>query len=426
MVRLSCAILFLFLTAGDAKAQFLQFTSPGGPDSRPETTAERLEREIEDAPYRLGPVYIAPVVGLRDAAYVRNLFASGEETPSDVTATVTAGLRAYLHTGRKVTWIAQALPEYVWWNKREEDRRLNFSWGLEGIALFNRLTVDTAVSRVEHQRIVTPEIPELANTASDLARLDAELEATSTLFPFVTARWVRQEALIEERDDPRIEGLELLDREERVARAGLRWRPRTGWMIGLGAERSEVDFDRVLLDSSNEGTAPVLEVRIDRRRLYFNADLAARSLRAREGSRFVDYDGVTGSVSVSFLPRSRVEVWTYANRDLVFSLEPDYPYLEDERIGLSVGTGFGERLFTRVYVETGGNEYVAFSPLAPDRQDDLVAFGGSMHFTLTDALTLVLQATRIEFDSNLPENDRSYTAGGLTLSLRGNLAGRNL
>ncbi|HJX27583.1 MAG TPA: hypothetical protein VJ885_06690 [Thermoanaerobaculia bacterium] len=425
MVRLSCAILFLF--AGAAKAQFLQFTAPGGPDGRPETAEQRLEREIEEAPYRLGPAYIAPVVGFRDAAYVRNLFASEEEaTPSDVTVTFTAGLRAYLHTGRKVTWIAQAIPEYVWWNKREDDRRLNFSWGIGGVALFNRLTVDTAVSRAEHQRIVTPEIPELANTASDLARLDAELEATSTLFPFVTARWTRQEALVEEHDDPRIEGLELLDREERVARAGLRWRPRPGWMIGLGVERSEIDFDRVLLDSSNEGTSPVFEIQIDRRRFFLAADLAARSLKASEGSLFVDYDGVTGSVSVSVLPRYRVEVWTYANRDLVFSLSPDYPYLVDERIGLALVQRFGDRISTRVYGETGGNDYVAFSRATRDRRDDLVAFGGSAQFLLTNTLTLAIQATRIEFDSNLPENNRSYTAGGLTLSLRGNLAGRNL
>src|SRR4028118_1245641 len=81
MVRLSCAILFLF--AGAAKAQFLQFTAPGGPDGRPETAEQRLEREIEEAPYRLGPAYIAPVVGFRDAAYVRKhlLSGAGEHLP---------------------------------------------------------------------------------------------------------------------------------------------------------------------------------------------------------------------------------------------------------------------------------------------------------------------------------------------------------
>lgn len=425
MIRLSCAAI-LCLIASDAKAQFLQYTAPGGPDSRQESTKERLEREISEAPRRLGPVYIAPILGFRDAAYVRNFFASGDENRSDVTATVAAGLRAYLRTGRKMTWIAQVLPEYVWWNKREEARRLNLSYGFEGVALFNRLTIDVAASRAEQQRIVTPEIPELANSGTDLIRLDAELEASPTLFPFVSARWSRQEGLLDERDDPRTEQIELLDHDEQVARAGLRWLPRAGWMIGLGVERSETEFDRAALDSSNEGTAPVLEVRIDRRRFYFNADLAARSLEAREGSRFVGYDGVTGSVSVSFAPRSRSELWVYANRDLAYSLSPDYPYFEDERTGIAVGTGIGDRLFVRTFVEIGANDYTPFSPTASDRQEDLLAYGSSVRFSITPTLALAFQASRIEFDSNLQGGDRSYTSGGLTLTLNGNLVGRNL
>src|SRR6185436_16755606 len=87
----------LFLLAGSAKGQFLLFTPPGGPEGRPETTKERLEREISEAPHHLGPVRIAPLVGFRDVAYVRDLFADGTRTRSDVTATVGAGLRAYLH-----------------------------------------------------------------------------------------------------------------------------------------------------------------------------------------------------------------------------------------------------------------------------------------------------------------------------------------
>lgn len=425
MVRFSCAILFLFLITSDAQAQFLQYTAPGGPDGRPETVQERLERELSEAPYRLGPFYVAPLIGFRDVAYVRNLFASGDEPRSDLTATVGAGFRAYLRTGRKVTWIAQALPEYVWWKDRDS-RRLNVSGGVETLLLFNRLTIDVAASRVEQQRIVTPEVPDLVNTGSDLARLDAELEAASTLFPFVTARWGRQENLDDEQDDPLIEGLERLNREERVVRTGLRWRPRTGWLIGAGVERSEVEFDRTALDRSNEGTAPVLEVQIERRRFFFRTDLAARSLEGVEGSRFVDYDGVTGAVAVNLTPRPRLQFWLYGNRELLYSLSPSYPYLEDERAGFAVGTGFGRRLFLRTYVETGSNDFVAFSGGGPDRQDDLVAYGSSLRYSFTPTMALIAQVSRLEIDSNLPGADRSYTSGGLSFSLRGNLAGRNL
>ena len=35
--------------------------------------------------------------------------------PDDVTATAGAGFRAYLRNGPKATWTAQVLPEYVWW-----------------------------------------------------------------------------------------------------------------------------------------------------------------------------------------------------------------------------------------------------------------------------------------------------------------------
>ncbi|HYQ83656.1 MAG TPA: hypothetical protein VEP28_06585, partial [Rubrobacter sp.] len=182
----------------------------------------------------------------------------------------------------------------------------------------------------------------------------------------------------------------------------------------------------VALDSSNEGTSPVLEMRIDRRRFYFSADLAASSLQARGGSRFVDYDGLTGGVQVSFAPRSRLETWLYANRDLLYSLSPDYPYFEDERIGLAVATWFGERLFVRFYTETGANDYVPFSPTASDRREDLLAYGALMRFAFTPTLGLAFQASRIDYDSSSPGGDRSFTSGGLTLTLRGNLVGRNL
>ena len=413
--------------AGSAKGQFLQFTAPGGPDERPETTEERLEREIREARFHLGPVRIAPLVGLRDVAYVRDLFETGGPIRSDVTATAGAGFRAYLRTGRKVTWIAHALPEYVWWKEREDARRLNLSGGIETVWLLNRLTVDVAASRLEQQSIVTPEVPELAATAGDLLRLDAELELTEQLRPFVAARWSRQEGLVEDRNsDPRVRQIELLDRDERVLRAGLHWYPREDWMIGLGAERSEVEFDRAALDSSNEGTSPVLELQIDRPHFYISVDVAARSLTATEGSRFVDFDEITGDVSLNLVPRSRLEAWLYASRELLYSLSADYPYLLDQRTGLSLGMGVGERINFRVFAETGDNEYTAFSPATPARTDDLTAYGGSLRFSLTELLALTFQVTRLELDSNLPGLDRSFTSGGLNLSLRGNLAGTNL
>ena len=425
-LRVQGCIGILFLLAASAKGQFLQFTAPGGPEGRPETTQARLDREIREASLRLGPVHIAPLIGFRDAAYVRNLFDADSGFRSDVTATAGAGFRAYLRTGRKVTWVAQVLPEYVWWQEREDARRLNLSGGLETVFLLNRLTVDIAASRVEQQRVVTPEIPTLVAAASDLGRLDAELELTAQLRPFVSLRLAREEGLVEDINEPAVQQIALLDRDEEVLRAGLHWYPREDWMIGLGAESSRTEFDHAELDSSNEGTSPVIQVEIDRPRFFFSTDLAARSLTATAGSRFVDYDGITGNVSLNLVPRSRLEIWLYANRELFYSLSPDYPYLQDQRTGLSLGFGIGQRTHFRSFWETGDNEYTKLSPNVAERTDDLTAYGGTLRFSLTETLDLSFQATRLELDSNLAGGDRSYTYGGLNLTLRGNLAGRNL
>jgi hypothetical protein len=426
-INVGCAVI-LCLIASSAKAQFLQFTPVGGPESRPETARDRLERELQEVPFQAGPVRVAPLVGLRDLAYVRNLFASGDEIESDLTVTASAGFRAYLQTGRKVTWIAQAVPEYVWWAEREEARRLNLSYGLQTLALFNRLTIDVAASRVEQQRLLTPEVPQLVNAATDLGRFEVELEATPALYPFATLRASRQESLIDADEDPRVRVIERLDREERVARAGVRWRPSPDFTLGLGAERSQADFDDEDFDSSNEGTAPVLEVMIDRQRLFFQADLAARSLEGRKGSRFIAFDGVTGDVALSFRPysTSRLEAWLYGNRNLVYSVSADSSYMDDRRIGTSVGWRAGQRLAFRAFAETGTNDYAAFSPATPPRKDDLTSLGGSVRFTIAGTLNLLVQAARIEIDSNVPGRDRSYSSGGLTLSLGGNLIGKNL
>ncbi|HEY4590640.1 MAG TPA: hypothetical protein VII86_15545, partial [Thermoanaerobaculia bacterium] len=122
-------ILCLVALSGADRAgaqSIFEYTPPGGPEEKPESRQQELEHQVETARYHLGPVRVAPWATLRDIAYVRSLFtSSGVEQPADVTATVGAGFRAYLPNGAKATWIAQVLPEYVWWQKEVERRQLN-------------------------------------------------------------------------------------------------------------------------------------------------------------------------------------------------------------------------------------------------------------------------------------------------------------
>lgn len=376
---------------------------------------------MEDARFRLGPVRVAPWLGLRDASYIRSFVsAAGEEVPSGFTVTVGGGLRTYLRTGPKVIWTAHVLPEYTWWSSDSDRNRVNGRYGAEVHAFFNRLTVGAMATRNQEQQIVTPEVPEPVSSRAENGQLLVELQMTGALSLFSESRISRVRNLVEEDADLLVpaDRLDLLDREEAVTRAGVRWRPRESWLIGLGAEVSRVDFERDALDRSNEGTAPVLELMVDRPKLFVQLDLAQRSLEARRGSSFVAFDELTGMAAVSLRPRRRTSYWVYGNRNLVYSVDPTAAYLLDERIGVSISAELGSRMASRIFLETGSNDYVSLIGSAP-RQDDLIAWGGSMRFRLRGRVSLEILGVRTEFESDLPGGDRSYTALGTRINLVG-------
>jgi hypothetical protein len=416
---LSSMTFILWLFAAAAGAQFLQYTPPGGPEQDPETRREKLEREYEEARFRFGAVRVAPLLSLRDVAYVRNSFASGDEPPDDFTATLGLGLRAFLRSGSKATWTAQVLPEYVWWVQQEDKRRLDGSYLLGFNGYFNRLTVEARAGRRQEQEIVTPEILVPVSTRRDGGELLLELRLTGATSVFTAASVDRQEILTEDLEDLGFADLERLERQERVLRAGLRWRPRQAWTLGVGAERSEVDFDEEALDRSNSGTAPVVEVRFEGNRLLVQADAAFRSLEAEQGALFLPYDRVTGNAFVSLWAGRALSPEIYFSRSLAYPLSSAYAYFEDERLGAALEIILGRRSRARLFVETGDNDYTGFSGLTPRREDDLSAYGGALSFGLHRNLSLVLHATRTSFDSNLPGFDRSYTTAGATINVLG-------
>ncbi len=407
------------LQANTAGAQFLKYTPPGGPEQVPESRQESLERSAEEARYHLGPVRIAPWATLRDIAYVRSIFSTETSPPNDLTATAGLGLRAFLRNGSKVLWTAQVLPEYVWWQKQSDRQQLNGRYGLGFHGFFNRLTLEVQAGREQQQQIVNPEVLVPASSRTDGGEILSEVELTGATSVFLAASLNQQQNLVDDFGDPRVEELALLDREERVTRAGLRWRPRRRWLIGLGAERSEASFDHDALDRSNSGTSPVAEVRFQGVRLQFQTDVAARSLAARRGAAFVPYDKITGHASVSVRSPRRLSATLYTQRDLVYSLSSTYAYFDDERLGLAVGVGLGFGLSSRIFAEGGSNAYTPFETGAPRRRDGVSSYGASLSMSLPRNLSFGLQAMRMEFDSDLPGSDRSYTTVGTTIRLGG-------
>lgn len=422
----ACFTGILCLTASVASAQY---TAPGGPQQAPASREEALKDNLENARFRLGPLRVDPWVSLKDVAWIET-GVGAEDSESDLTATFGAGLRGYLRTGPLI-WVAQALPEYVWWRESEERRTLNGRYGLNSYAFWNRLNLEVGASRDEQQQIITPEILEPAPVRQDQVRAGVEVLWTDAFSTVFEAQGSEQSSLVveEDADGPgstlpdRLFDLRLLDRRETTQRAAMRLRLRPALRVGVGAERYAAEFPTSAradgLDRSNSGVSPYVEVLFDRKGLFFEAEVVARSLEALQGARFADYEKTTGNASVRFNTGGKVETTVYGGRSFVYSLLPEYSYLDDERLGSSLRIVLGWRTEARLFVEGGRNSYTILLPGAPPREDDYSSYGGTFEFRLGRAGSLEIRAARSHFDSSMPAFDRDLTSVGAALTFAG-------
>ena len=410
------ALLTALSTTLPASAQFSQYTEPGGVLERGTSRKEQMEKAVENARWRLGPVRLSPWFTIRDAAYVSDVFAGSRETApgqeeedSDFTITAGAGLQGFLPIGPKSYFTFDALPHYVYWQELEERRRLNGYYGASLLGFFNRLTLEATARRAEEQGVLTPEFEQRVHSRQDRIEGLIEVKLTPSLFLFTSGSSLETSALTEDLgDDPRLPPFQELDREERVLRGGLEARFRERLRVAVGVERSEVDFLEPGHDRSNSGTSPLLEWDYQSDRLKVSGGVAFRSLEPEGGSEFVPFDDATGQLQVTLTPRWRLSYSAYATRNLVYSLEEDVSHFTSDRFGLSISAKVGQESSVTLFGETGGHDYETASA-ALARDDDFTAFGTQISLSLRERVRFNFGVSRSEIDSSLPGLDRSLT-----------------
>ena len=419
-LRGTLALLLLFVTAQPARAQFAQYTTPGGGSEDPRTRKEALDDAIANARWKLGALRLDPWFGLRDLGYLgdaerRDADETTEERDAQLTATVGAGLRAYLPVGSRVVLAAHALPEYIW-AEDPDLRRSNGRFGIGAFAFWNRLTFEVTAARRQELAIATSELLRRTDLRTEELGAAVDLNLRGSLYLFARATETTIENRVDEEDDAELGALSALDREERVERVGLRLKGRGGWALGVGVETSEVDFQQGALDLSHRGESPVLEVRRRSPRSSLSVDLVARSLTPRGAARFTPFDGLTGSAVVALGLDRRFQPGLSLRRGLLYSLEGSGTYAESDRLAATLKVRLGHRASVTALIESGRDDYLP-SPGSPDREDESLAFGASFEMRLLRSSHLVVGALREEYDSTVDANDRALTTirAGITL-----------
>lgn len=403
------ALLLAAAAAIPAAAQFAQYTSPGSLGRGPENSREKFEEAVREARWHAGPLRLDPAFWISDLAWYDDPLTK----KGDLTARAGIGLRGYLPVGPKTTVAAYALPEYVWWKERSDERRVNQRFGLGVFTYFNRLSIEVTAERDEDFGLQSGDLLQRSTQRTD--RLGADLE-----IPLV--RWLSIYANGSQRDvenlaeDSDLQALfSELDRTETSYRAGLRFYLAERFFVGAGVGHAESDSAASARDLSNAGDFDYVEIGYDRPKLAFRTRIERIDSRPAAGSDFAGFEGTTGEARLAWKPREKFRAGLYGARSVSYSLlsAPGESFFVDQRLGLSVGLGLGWRSEIEGYIESGEHRYEDTGG-ATGRVDDVTSWGGSLRVKLVRELALSVGVRHSEIDapgSRLDQKLDEITAG---------------
>ena len=419
----SLAVVATLFAADSAWAQYPQYIFPGNLGLPTATSEQTVLKAMGDAPWHWGAVRVQPWLGLRDVAYIDNVFgvADDNQSESDLTLTFGAGLKAYVPMGDSVVLAAHIMPEYVWWKDNDQFSDWHYRYGAGIFGFFNRMTLEVKGRATEQQGYVSSETDQLQVTERRGADAMIDVDIAGPFSFFVQGGVESLDHGLGDREIAENERLAVLDRDETFLRAGVKYNVGEEFSLGLGWERTEAEFDSAARDRSNTGSGPVLVLRSAGSRVSADAAVGYRDIEPSSGSEFQAFNAVAGTAALHYKPAGNVIYSVYGARNVVYSLFEGSSHFDDQKFGASIEAHLGWRMALRGFYETGENDFEPL-PGAVHRIDDFDAWGADLQVKFGDQTTLVVGVTEMSFDSNLPGFDRDVTALRTRLNFGGDFA----
>lgn len=381
---------------------------------------DQIKRQIEASRFHLGPMRVTPVFALRNVGYDNNIFGTPEDQKADYTATISAGVKTITPFGRKVFFVADAVPQYTWYAKYSEQSHVGQELHGSLLGLFNRLSTEVTGEDSKIVSLINSETERPAQVKKSRGAASAEVDLLERFSLFGGAETQRLRYRSDEVPGVPSSGAADLDRDEKAFRGGLRYKFASYFDVSAQVEKTRAEFDLRPENRDTQTTAYLLGLHFDRPRLFVNLAGGLRKGEPRHGSSVPSFSGTTGSYFVSYaLSRSALEV--YGNRDLIFGLSS--PYFFETRTGAAVNIRAGYRLFWRAFGEIGNNKYPTAVLLSDGervkRSDNVNTYGLGLGFRLFRKAALTFLVSNSDYNSNIDQFSRRVLRTTVGLSFSG-------
>ena len=410
-----------------------QLTTDEVPRGRTVALEAQIKSEVESSRFRLGPLRLIPVFRVSNAGYDSNVFGTPDVCPEltgcdqpktdDWTATVSGGLRMVVPLGSKIFLRAEALPSYTWYQETEGRRTWGGFYAGSLYMYFNRLSFEARGFQSQALEFLNSETDTRVDRTTDDAALKLEIELGNALS--LTGAAEVQQIRSQQVEAPTIPivNIRQLDRDEAVARAGIRYRFASRWDLTGGVEFTRTEFFLTPELRDNQTVAYMGGIYYDRPRFFANLSGAYREGRAYGGSEYPDFQTATGSYFFSWFPTRRIELQGFGRRGISYgATSAASPYFVETRNGAAINVEAHRRLLLKGFGTYGTNEYPFQEELGEElveRTDTVNTFGGGFSALITKTLVFTGLVYRDTIESLFPGIGRSVLRFSTTFTFEG-------
>ncbi|MPY86441.1 MAG: outer membrane beta-barrel protein [Luteitalea sp.] len=376
---------------------------------------EEEEDPVASAPVHLGPVGLAPTIGISNLGVDTNVFHRPSESDSDFTATLTPATEAWLHTGDGLLSVNGNV-ELVYFAQFKGERSVNGFGETRYEYRFNKLRPFASFSALSTRARPGYEIDARARRSGNEVTAGVELQALSRTSVELSARRrtvdfagdaVFLDTRLEEVLNRSLDGVDLAIRH--------RLTPLTTLLVSTSGERERFDLNTIRNTDSFRFTTgfELSQFALIRGR----ALVGYRRLTSAAGGELPGFSGMTADIDVAYTAPTNTRVTLGVTSDVEYSFEIEYPYY--------VQTGWTTSVTQRVtgpwdVVLFGGRDRLGYrgeTELLPGQRVDLVDHvGGGVGYQLGQDTRLGFNVLSYHRRSDLPSRGYSVIRSGLSVT----------